>query len=240
MGASRTCLPLGIGAVIASSAMLGACGFEVNASTDEVVDAPQVPASCQAIRMASASMPSGTYMIDPDGSQGSAPFNVTCDMTTDGGGWTLVFIAQTNLSMVPISYTSASTALLTGAQKAMLAYRNAAGGAAANHAIFDLPAAWRTEAPFNAQMTDLPITVNVGGAAAIPAMLRFGSFSFNDRCTDAWTGTLGPWGRICITGTNAPYFAGFANAGADTCSDSLGSWNATMCTPELRFSIAVR
>ncbi|MBK8997065.1 MAG: hypothetical protein IPM35_15135 [Myxococcales bacterium] len=38
------------------------------------------------------SLGSGVYNIDPDGTGGQAPFSVVCDMTTDGGGWTLALL----------------------------------------------------------------------------------------------------------------------------------------------------
>lgn len=47
------------------------------------------PVSCAELHSASPGSPSGLYTIDPDGPGGLAEFTVSCDMTTDGGGWTV-------------------------------------------------------------------------------------------------------------------------------------------------------
>ncbi|MEA9355421.1 fibrinogen-like YCDxxxxGGGW domain-containing protein [Bacteriovorax sp. PP10] len=51
----------------------------------------EYPANCTEIKSKNPTAPDGLYTIDSDGAGGSAPQLVKCDMTTDGGGWTLVF-----------------------------------------------------------------------------------------------------------------------------------------------------
>ena len=52
--------------------------------------------SCQAIKTARPQAATGTYWINPDGEGGVAPFQVSCDMSTEGGGWLRMRLNNSN------------------------------------------------------------------------------------------------------------------------------------------------
>jgi len=47
---------------------------------------------CAEINLNSPGLPSGPFVIDPDGPGGQNPFTGYCDMERDGGGWTMVAV----------------------------------------------------------------------------------------------------------------------------------------------------
>jgi hypothetical protein len=215
----------------------GACrvGSSIDASgvaTDSPADVAMTPASCNAILIANPAAPSGSYVIE-------GGVDVYCDMVAAGGGWTVVFLApSSNLSALPIAYTSAPPQLLATATDALMAYRDATELALSNAASFALPAAWRTDTPFDAPDIDAPIDVSIDGATPVAGTLHFGIGNFNTQCGDPWID--GSYGRVCIEGTTAPFYSGFDVGVSDLCSDSQSSFNAAECSASLQFSIAVR
>ncbi len=52
-------------------------------------------ASCHAIHQAAPAKPSGNYFVDVTGGDDADKFEVTCDMSSDGGGWNVVNDSKT-------------------------------------------------------------------------------------------------------------------------------------------------
>ena len=228
----------------------GAAGTNDASITDAIPDAPRdgggcgVLASCAALHTCDSTLPSGNYMIAPDGPTDAAPVLVHCDMATGGGGWTVIYLADgINLNSTTIPYTVTSQKLRDNSQQALIAFRNLnLNMVASDWASFDLPATWRASNPLTVTpFEDLTVSASVNGALPALAKLRYGISNFGSLCGDDWN-TTSNYGRVCLQGTAAAFYSGFSTAGGTTdfCATSTDTYSIRACSDMLRFSIAVR
>ena len=85
--------------------------------------------SCNQALTCTAGAKSGVYTLDPDGPGGAAAFSAYCDMSQDGGGWTLVMNLNTDdatISTLNAGIWSASTEFGAFAQRWATDYKSLA------------------------------------------------------------------------------------------------------------------
>jgi len=102
------CSTCGAGLVTAT-----ACSASADTSCTYATD-------CYALLQAQPTTASGVYTIDPDGPGGDAPFAAYCDMTSSGGGWTLLM--KIDGSKTTFAYSAALWTNTTTYQPTQTAY----------------------------------------------------------------------------------------------------------------------
>ena len=84
--------------------LMGACAQDLDcASGSCIAGACGPPPSCKAILAGDPGAKSGEHTIDLDGAGPLMPFKVICDMTTDGGGWTVFYATNGSDAQPPLT-----------------------------------------------------------------------------------------------------------------------------------------
>lgn len=189
--------------------------------------------SCQEIKETFPNSRSGYFDIYV----GDRKINVYCEMIVAGGGWTRVWQAehdnyhQTQFDYdLPYSFVEQSV-------ETMIAYEN--NGRILNPFHFKTPQDWKIQHPMSYSRGETKVEAFDGysNRSYRNRQLIYGSENFSSRCGDKFSG--GDWGKVCITNTQAPFFASFNHSQKDFCNTSDQNYNTTQCK-DARFSIYMK
>jgi len=231
-------------AVVDANAVVDAALVDANTLVDAGApgsSAELAASSCNDVLAGGGSVGDGLYWLDPNGGDTTDAFQTFCDMTTSGGGWTVLFTAaDSDLNSNSLDYTILDPELPAGAADVLLAYRSGQMGLLPGWAIFPIPSNWRTQSPLTYQAQTESIQVSIEGSGPTPATLYYGHATWNTNFCSGSFLTGADFGLICLSGTTGPMYSGFAHSDNDQCTASDQFWAAQACTSDRRFTIAVR
>jgi formylglycine-generating enzyme required for sulfatase activity len=211
----------------------------VHADEDGVA-AATAALSCLDILEGGYSTGNGTYWIDPDS---TGAFEVYCDMTTDGGGWTLVFTSGgINYNTAELGYTVESPALMNVDSKMLAVHRDGDLDTLESWVAFHMPVEWSTTPPFQDYNGETEMDgVVLDGVSQGTVRLYHGYSDWTGSCgTSGWDNS-DTRGQFCFGDITAPAYYNFARDQEDGCSAGLGTDEYTpVCTDDRLFTLAVR
>lgn len=128
------CAACGLGAACSSTADCDSAAYLVCSGTTE--KRCTQPASCKALQQAYPSAPSGSYAI----ACGVSPMTVSCDMSTDGGGWTAINLETAHTALGGLmTKVEGDADVSAGIDAAHRPYTRDAAGNHTYYYTFDVP-----------------------------------------------------------------------------------------------------
>ncbi|HBU47844.1 MAG TPA: hypothetical protein DEB46_06000 [Myxococcales bacterium] len=204
--------------------------------------------SCQALLEAYPDAIDEHYFIDPDGFGGEDAVELFCDMTTDGGGWAIIFRqSQPNLNDTNLDYTVPASWLRSTAHEVLIAHRFEGATIRGAFATFQMPQEWVDGSPYRHVNSVVQVAGSINGNPHMPTEIVFGRDSWEESpclingAFGSNGNPNGPAGKICLNVSDAPGHSHWARAYHDRCgvSQRVGSNDEPNCEG-WGFTIAVR